>query len=150
MPKVEAIRVFDVPSSSSDKTYRVQFDGSRWYCDCPSWVFNHEHKGEKDEQGRAMPRECKHTRTAAGMMERGTGFRIIRPLGPWYEELQDYVSRLVTYAGNGEMTTDGFASFRADLERFREEADHVRESLETADTMLDLYKSLLRQISKSV
>lgn len=153
MPKVEPIRVFDIPSESQrGETYKVQYDGTRWFCECRSWRFNLEHKGEKDADGKAVPRECKHTRRATGLMQThgAKAYRTIQPIGPWYEELQEYVARLVDFSRNGKIRTDGFAAFRADLERFRSEREKVSEALDAADTMLELYVDLLKQISEGL
>lgn len=153
MPKVDPIRVFDVPSESRPgKTYRVQYDGKRWYCDCMSWVNNVEHRGERGPDGRAVPRECKHTRHAMGQMRtRGTkAGRIVQPVGPWFEELQEYVASLVEYARNGTLAPEKLAAFHADYGRFEEKARELNDSASAVQTMLGLYKDLLRQISAQI
>lgn len=78
----------------------MQFDGNLWYCDCPSWVFNTAHAGEN------IPRECKHTHEALRLMNtRGaSSYREIAPIGPRYEELQEYVSALVELTKNGKVS----------------------------------------------
>ncbi len=128
------------------------FDGDRWYCDCMSWRFNHEHKGEKDADGRSVPRECKHTREAMFLMKtKGErAYKVIQPLGPWYEELQEYVANLVDLARNGKVSKAKFLAFRADLERFKQERENAAEAVASLDTMLSVYGSLLGQISQTV
>ena len=153
MPKVEPIREFKIPSESKPgEKYRVMFDGARWFCECLSWRFNMEHKGEKQPDGRSMPRECKHTREAMHLMRtKGEkAFRVVQPIGPWFEELQQYIAALVDLSRNGTVEPERFAGFHADYDRFKGEVDRVRDVAETADTMLGLYKDLLRQVSEQV
>ncbi len=153
MPTVNAIKVFDVPSDSEpDKTYRVQFDGERWFCECLAWRFNMEHKGEKGADGRSVPRECKHTRRALGLMQtKGEkAFRVIQPLGPWFEELQQNVGSLADLSRNGKMSPTKFAGFSGDLKRFREERAKVQESLDTVDAMLEIFMGLLKQSAEGM
>ena len=153
MPKVHPIRVFDIESESRrGLVYKVQYDGSRWFCNCMSWVNNVEHRGEKDEEGRAVPRECKHTRRALSQMRTHgeKAGRLIQPIGPWFEELQEYIAALVDLSRNGTVEPERFAGFHADYDRFKGEVDRVRDVAETADTMLGLYKDLLRQVSEQV
>jgi len=153
MPKVHPIRVFQIASESRPGSkYKVQYDGSRWYCECRSWQFNLEHKGEKGDDGKAVPRECKHTRQATSLMRThgAKAYREIQPIGPWFEELQEYVASLVDLARNGHVATDKFAAFRADLNRFKEEREKAAEALSSVDTMLNVYQALLGQISASV
>lgn len=150
MPKVQPIRVFEISSESRPgKKYKVQYDGARWFCECLSWVNNVEHRGEKGHDGKSVPRECKHTRQAVHLMQtRGAAsYREIQPIGPWYEELQEYVGALVEISRNGHVGPEKFKSFRADLDRFKQEREKVRESLDAVDTMLNVYGSLLRQIA---
>ena len=156
MPKVHPIRVFDIPSDSRPgEKYKVQFDGSRWFCECRSWVLNVEHRGEKDDEGRAVPRECKHTRLALSRFQqdpqgrRGT-FRTITPIGPWFEELQEYVASLVDMARNGQIAPEKFRAFHADLGRFKEEREKVSEALGSVDTMISVYGSLLKQLASAL
>ena len=153
MPKVHPIRVFDIRSESRPgKTYKVQYDSARWYCECPSWVNNVEHRGEKDDEGKAVPRECKHTRQAMRLMQTkgAAAYREIKPLGPWYEELQEYVASLFELARNGKVSKEKFAAFRADLVRFKDERTKALESIASLDTMLSVYESLLGQIAMTV
>ena len=150
MPKVHPIRVFEVRSESNPgKKYKVQYDGARWFCECLSWVNNVEHRGEKGPDGKSVPRECKHTRFALGQMQtRGAAsYHEIQPIGPWFEELQEYVGALVELSRNGHVGPEKFKSFRADLERFKTEREKVQESLSAVDTMINVYGSLLRQLA---
>ena len=103
--KVEPIKVFKIESESRHgQFYKVMYDGSRWYCECRSWQFNHEHKGEKDEYGKAVPRECKHTREAEHRMRTmGKKAFTVVELGP-FNELQEYVGQLVEMSRNGQMS----------------------------------------------
>lgn len=154
MAKVDPIRVFDIESDSKPgKFYKVQHDGRQWYCDCTSWVLNVEHRGEKDPvTGRAVPRECKHTRRAANQMRTkgAKAGRVIQPIGPWFEQLQEYVASLAELSRNGVVAPEKLMSFHADYGRFEEEARKLADSASAADTMLGIYKSLLRQISTQV
>ena len=153
MPKVQPIRVFDIASESRPGTkYKVQYDGSRWFCNCMSWVNNVEHRGEKDADGRAVPRSCKHTRRAMGLMQThgAKAYRTIQPIGPWFEELQEYVASLVDISRNGQIAPEKFTSFRADLDRFKDERTKVAEALESVDTMLSVYGSLLKQLASAL
>ncbi len=111
-----------------------------------------EHRGEKDDDGKAVPRECKHTRQALRLMQTkgAAAYREIQPLGPWYEELQEYVASLFDLARNGEVTKEKFMAFRADLVRFQEERTKAQEALASLDTMLSVYSSLLGQIALAV
>ncbi len=151
MPKVQAIRVFDIPSDSRPGTkYKVQFDGERWYCPCLSWVNNVEHRGEKDADGRAVPRECKHTRRALGLMQTkgAKAYRVVQPAGPWFEELQEYIASLVEVSRNGRVSPEKLLAFNADLGRFKEDVEKLEDTLNSANTMIDVYRGLLRQISE--
>ena len=151
MSKVQAIWAIEIPSESKPgEKYRVQFvgDGARqpWYCECRSWRFNIEHRGDD------VPRECKHTRQAAEKMRREgkKAFREVRPLGPWFEQLQEYVVSLVDYTKNGGLEAERLAKFRMDLDTFREERDKIKDSLASTDTLLQIYGDLLRQLSERV
>lgn len=146
MPRVEAVEVYRVPSESHpDKEYRVQYDGTLWYCDCMAWIMNVEHKGED------VPRECKHIRDVLGQKRRGTAKpRIIKTLGPWFEQMQDYIHALTGLAGNGKMTMDKVVKFRKELTGFEENLASVEESVSMAGTMVDVYKRLLKKASESV
>ena len=150
---VNAIRQFEIPSESDpSKEYRVMYDGERWYCDCMSWRFNYEHKGQKDDQGRAVPRTCKHTRLAEVQL-RAKGERagkVIQPIGPWFEELQEYTKTLVEISRNGKVTAEKVFAFRRDIERFQEKKSEVADALLTADTLLDLSLALVKQLSVGV
>ncbi len=150
---VNAIRQFQIESGSKPGTsYRVMYDGERWYCDCMSWRFNYEHKGQKDEQGRAVPRTCKHTRDAAQQFSaRGEkAGKLIQPIGPWFEELQEYTKTLVEISRNGTVTAEKVFAFRRDIERFQEKKSEVADALLTADTLLDLSLGLIKQLSVGV
>ncbi len=150
---VNAIRQFQIRSESDpSKAYRVMWDGERWYCDCLSWRFNHDHKGEKDGQGRAVPRTCKHTREAEQQFRaRGEkAGKVIQPIGPWFEELQEYTKTLVEISRNGKVTAEKVFAFRRDIERFQEKKSEVADALLTADTLVDLSLTLIKQLSVSV
>jgi hypothetical protein len=146
--KVEPIKVFKIESESRHgQFYKVMYDGSRWYCECRSWQFNHEHKGEKDECGKAAPRECKHTREAEHRMRTmGKKAFTVVELGP-FNELQEYVGQLVELSRNGQMSPEKFTSFRADMERFKEERQKMQDVLSSVDTMLQVYNAVLVQVS---
>lgn len=161
--KVNPIKVFQIPSDSKPgKSYRVQYDGARWFCECPAWVFNLAHKGEKDAQGRSAARECKHSRQAESQMQaydfrkeamgaKGKApYREVQPLGPWFEELQEYVGRLMDFSKNGAISTEVLMGFRRDMDRFKEEAEKVKDALEAADTFLGVYRSLLSKIADAL
>ena len=153
MPKVHPIRVFDIQSESQPGVkYKVQFDGSRWFCECKSWVLNVEHRGEKDVDGRAVARECKHTRRSLEMLRRlgEKAGRLIQPIGPWFEELQEYVASLVDIVRNGQIDPAKFRAFHADLGRFREEREKVADALGSVDTMISVYGSLLKQLASAL
>ena len=147
MPKVHAVRIFEIPSESRPgKKYKVQFDGSLWYCDCPSWVFNTAHKGEDAR------RECKHTRQAEQLMatKGAAAYREIQPIGPWYEQLQEYVSSLVEISKNGKVSAAKLKGFLVDFDRFKDERDKHAEALSTVDTYLNVYQVMLKQLSTIV
>ena len=152
MPKVDPIRVFDVSSESRPgKKYRVQYDGARWYCDCLSWVNNVEHKGEKGPDGRSVARECKHTRQAMGLMRtKGAKAGRVVQMSPVFEQLQEYVAAMVEISRNGVVAPGKLAAFHGDYGRFEEEATKLNDTASAVQTMLGLYKDLLRQISTQV
>lgn len=148
MPKVDAIKVFDIRSHSDpEKKYRVQFDGTKWYCDCMSWIYNHEHEGD----GTGI-RECKHTREAEGLMrtQGAKAYRVIQSVGPWFEQLQQYVASLVDLSKNGGVSPEKLVGFHQDYGRFEEEFQKLEDSTSAAKTMLGLYKTLLLQVSGEV
>ncbi len=150
---VNAIRQFEIQiQSEPDKSYRVMYDGERWYCDCMSWRFNYEHKGKKDDSGRSVPRTCKHTREAEQLLQtRGErAGKVIQPIGPWFEELQEYTKTLVEISRNGKVTAEKVFAFRRDIERFQEKKSEVADALLTADTLVDLSLTLIRQLSVGV
>lgn len=150
---VNAIRQFQIQSESDlSRNYRVMWDGERWYCDCMSWRFNYEHKGQKDDSGRSIPRTCKHTREAEGLLRtRGDrAGKVIQPIGPWFEELQEYVKSLVEISRNGKVAAEKVFAFRRDIERFQEKKSEVADALLAADTLVDLSLGLIKQLSVGV
>lgn len=147
MPTVHAVRVFQIPSESRpDKKYKVQYDGRNWYCECPSWVFNYEHKGEE------VPRECKHTRRALSLMntQGAAAYHEIQPIGPWFEQLQEYVGSLVDLSKKGKISPAKYKGFLVDLDRFKEERDKHAEALGAVDTFISVYSSLMKQLSTAL
>jgi len=108
--------------------------------------FNTAHKGEDAK------RECKHTRHAEQVMatKGAAAYREIQPIGPWYEQLQEYVSSLVELSKNGKVSAAKLKGFLVDFDRFKDERDKHAEALSTVDTYLNVYQVMLKQLSTVV
>jgi len=148
MQKLQNTRVWRIPSESDpEKAYKVQYDGVQWYCECPSWIYNHRVKHNKIDPSTLDPymsRSCKHTDRAKLFWDDGIE---VPTLGPWYEELRTLTGYLMQLNnGNMDMTKERWVEMKDKVRELKERSQGVRESLDTADTYFSVAGKMMKQL----